>query len=81
MSKERRPEWAPSGAGREFASRVREASGNSGDFKDLGPRRGQEALPDIDALETGVRKGDRTLLAKAITLIESNAPRHFEAGQ
>lgn len=81
MSKERRPEWAPSGAGREFASRVREASGNSGNFKDPGPQRSKEAPPDVDALEKGVREGNRTLLARAITLIESNAPRHFEAGQ
>jgi LAO/AO transport system kinase len=29
----------------------------------------------------GVRSGDRTLLARAITLIESNAPAHFEQAQ
>jgi len=33
-------------------------------------------LPDVDALAEGVLRGDRTLLARAITLIESRAPRH-----
>jgi LAO/AO transport system kinase len=37
--------------------------------------------PDIDRLETGVRAGDRSLLAQAITLIESERPEHADLGQ
>ncbi|WP_409297883.1 methylmalonyl Co-A mutase-associated GTPase MeaB [Peribacillus sp. SCS-26] len=35
----------------------------------------------IDELFEGVSGGSRTMLAKAITLIESNAPHHFESAQ
>ncbi len=34
------------------------------------------ALPDIDQLVEGVLHGDRARLARAITLVESRAPRH-----
>ena len=36
---------------------------------------------DIGRLMEGVLSGDRSMLAKAITLIESNAPHHFELAQ
>ena len=45
------------------------------------PKKSSRGLPSVEAITAGVLKGDRTLLAKAITLIESNSPRHFEAGQ
>ena len=35
----------------------------------------------VDELEAGIRKGDRTLLARAITLVESNAPAHQAQAQ
>ncbi|WP_233569882.1 methylmalonyl Co-A mutase-associated GTPase MeaB [Falsibacillus albus] len=35
----------------------------------------------IDEIVGGVIQGDRSLLARAITLIESNAPHHFERAQ
>jgi len=34
-----------------------------------------------ERIVAGVRAGDRTLLARAITLVESNAPAHFEKAQ
>lgn len=34
---------------------------------------------DLDALEAGVREGDRGLVARAITLVESSRPDHREA--
>ncbi len=39
--------------------------------------------PDLtcDAYVAGIRSGDRTVLARAITLIESNAPAHQEQAQ
>lgn len=36
---------------------------------------------DIQALSAGVRAGDRAALARAITLVESNAPQHQAAAQ
>ena len=38
-------------------------------------------MTDVDALATGVRAGDRRLLAKAITLVESTHRDHQEAAQ
>ena len=36
---------------------------------------------DLEPLATGVRRGDRRLLAKAITLVESTRPDHQDAAQ
>ncbi len=44
----------------------------------LSPHRTQ---PTIDEYVNGVLAGNRTMLARAITLIESNADRHFETAQ
>jgi LAO/AO transport system kinase len=38
-------------------------------------------MTDVEALATGVRAGDRRLLAKAITLVESTHPDHQDAAQ
>lgn len=38
-------------------------------------------LPDLDELVDGVRAGNRTALGRAITLVESSQPSHFEHGQ
>jgi LAO/AO transport system kinase len=35
----------------------------------------------VDELEKGVRSEDRSMIARAITLIESNAEHHFQKGQ
>jgi LAO/AO transport system kinase len=43
-----------------------------------GPRRRQLTVEEYVA---GVRNGDRTILARAITLIESNAPNHIAQAQ
>lgn len=37
--------------------------------------------PALDALERGVRAGDRATLARAVTLVESGLPRHQRAAQ
>ncbi len=81
MTKHRKPEWAPAGAGQEFASRVMEAKSAASSVSSSAPKTSSRGLPSVEAITSGVLKGDMTLLAKAITLIESNSPRHFEAGQ
>lgn len=43
-------------------------------------KKNQNALSLQEYVE-GIEKGDRTILAKAITLIESNHPDHFHEGQ
>ncbi len=73
------PEWTPADGGKAFASRVLEAKSAGSSVSNAAPR--AASLPSAEKLAEGVLRGDRTLLAKAITLIESNSPRHFEAGQ
>lgn len=68
-----RPEWAPVDAGPEFASRVMPGAGDSSPKAAPTPRR--RAL-SADDYASGILAGNRALLARAITLIESNAPRH-----
>ncbi|MDD3632931.1 MAG: methylmalonyl Co-A mutase-associated GTPase MeaB [Candidatus Syntrophosphaera sp.] len=80
MAKGRKPEWTPPNAGKEYATRVLKATSTPrGIVKETSKKR--SSFPTVDELVKGIKRGDRTLLAKAITLIESNAPQHFEAGQ
>ncbi|MBN9733949.1 putative periplasmic protein kinase ArgK [Pseudonocardia sp. Ae168_Ps1] len=46
-----------------------------------GPGRAAGRVPDPAALARGVLDGDRTLLARAITLVESSRPDHQRAAQ
>lgn len=43
-------------------------------------RKKKKSIP-IQQYVEGIKSGDRMTLAKAITLIESNHPDHFQAGQ
>ncbi len=75
-----RPEWTPEDAGSEFACRVMPGVDEEG--KKRQPRRA--AAPRklaVDGYVEGILAGDRTILSRAITLIESNAPKHFDRGQ
>lgn len=88
---ERKPEWTPAGGGQEFACRV--VAGVAGGHDGLktsqhgtasavtsnpSVRRRQLSVEDY---VTGILSGDRMLLARAITLIESNALKHAELAQ
>lgn len=84
----RKPDWAPEDAGDAFASRVMPGVANSPG----GVNRDDHAEPaageqpprrplSTDDYVNGVQAGDRSILARAITLIESNAPAHFEQAQ
>ena len=85
----RRPEWAPEG-GEGFASSV--LAGVSGGHDGLpgqksgglhtarrAPAKRRELK--LDDYERGILGGDRTILGRAITLIESNAAQHRELAQ
>lgn len=84
-----KPEWTPDDGGTAFASRVMRGvmgghDGMSAQDSLLNPaaqntpRRQQLS---VEEYVQGVLAGDRSILARAITLIESNAPAHFETGQ
>lgn len=73
----KRPDWAPGAAGE---TGVFVAQGVD---KAVEPPIKRVARPQLseDDYVRGVLAGDRVILSRAITLIESNAPSHFELGQ
>ncbi|MCB8923068.1 MAG: methylmalonyl Co-A mutase-associated GTPase MeaB [Ardenticatenaceae bacterium] len=86
-----KPEWTPDDAGDAFASRVMKGvvgghDGLSAESESRGTAVAATAVPHRRQLTTeqyvqGVLAGDRAILARAITLIESNAPHHFVQAQ
>lgn len=87
QSDSRKPEWAPAEADDAFASRVvtgRESRHDGLPYADRpaantpSPRRRQLAVDDY---VQGVLAGDRTILGRTITLIESNAAAHQNTAQ
>lgn len=73
-----KPEWAPPNSGQEFASHVVKGSPEIATATSTTPRR-----PRLTSEEyvQGVLSGDRAVLARAITLIESNALHHLDMAQ
>jgi len=72
-----RPDWAPPEDHDAFAVKVVRSGHPEGMKKEItkGPRRKNLS---VDEYVTGVLKGNRPILARTITLIESQAPRHRE---
>lgn len=89
MSEEtsRRPEWAPEDAGEAFASRVVPGVAAGHDGLEPPPRDAAASapmvrrLPAAEAYVRGVLAGDRAMLARTITLVESNAQAHIDLAQ
>ena len=81
--KERLPEWAPKDAGSVFASRV--ISGKSNLVETRKHKNDSAQNTQIkyytENLYSGILASDTTILSKAITLIESNSPKHFNQAQ
>ena len=78
-----RPEWTPEGAGAEFACRVMGGVTDAHDGMAFAPEPSPAPVPKRRKLALqdyveGVLKGDRAVLSRAITLVESNAPAHFD---
>jgi len=69
-----RPEWAPEQAGSEFASFV--SPGVADAVSSISAPGPSARPPGPRELAEGLLAGDRSMLARAITLVESNAPRH-----
>jgi len=82
-NKERLPEWAPENAGSKFASRIVSGAKAPNEEMKVHSQASKHANtgPDLDKLESGVLASNRTILSKAITLIESNSPKHFNHAQ
>ncbi len=83
-SEKYKPEWTPDDAGSEFAGRV--MPGVAGAAEGGGEPRAHRRPPrarrlSLDDYEKGVLGGDRVILSRAITLVESNNPDHFNDAQ
>ncbi len=70
-----RPDWVPAEAGPEFTTSVMPGVETRGGVF-AGVQRSPAEDPDAERLAQGIRDGELAALARAITLIESNAPRH-----
>ena len=84
----RTPEWVEPGSPGTFASSVMKGVEGRhdglpgtppGDSSGQGPV--NRALPSVEEYVAGVRNGDRVMLARAITLIESSALAHADAAR
>lgn len=84
-----RPSWVPKEKNPEFACSVMrgiDSAVNSVTSAKYYPKENLRRIPlrkkmSVEEYVEGVKKGDRMILAKAITLIESNAPRDFDKAQ
>ncbi len=86
MSKEiKRPEWVPDDAGSGFTTEVLDGVKSVHDgfatTKMRAPKRKGRPTLTTKELYNGILTGDRSILARAITLVESNAKRHFTQAQ
>lgn len=84
-----RPSWVPKEKNPEFACTVMrgiDSAVNSVTSAKYYPKENLHRVPlrkkmSVEDYVEGVKKGDRMILAKAITLIESNAPKDFDKAQ
>lgn len=84
-----RPSWVPKEKNPEFACTVMrgiDSAVNSVTGAKYYPKENLRRVPlrkkmSVEEYVEGVKKGDRMILAKAITLIESNAPKDFDKAQ
>lgn len=76
----RKPEWVPPEGGEAFASRV--IKGVVGDeAPPAAAAKASRRQLTVEEHVQGVLAGDRSILARTITLVESNAPAHFAKAQ
>lgn len=72
-----KPEWAPENAGKEFAVKVVKGV-NPSEQKPVAKPHGKRKKLEIKDYVKGVLENNRTILARTITLIESNSQEHNE---
>ncbi|PID60333.1 MAG: methylmalonyl Co-A mutase-associated GTPase MeaB [Ignavibacteriae bacterium] len=71
-----KPDWTPKNAGQEFAVNVVKATTSTGIRKPN--EKNKIVQPTVEEFAEGVLKGDTNFLARCITLIESNSPKHHQ---
>ena len=79
MNKQKKlPEWAPENPGKEFASHIMppEIAGRA-----LIKNYKKKEVLTLKEYKEGILGKDKTILSRAITLIESNAEKHFDLAQ
>ncbi len=74
-----KPDWQPENAGKEFAVRV--VKGTKSKSNTTKPQIKKRKQLTIDDYVGGVLKNERTILARTITLIESNSVQHQKTAQ
>jgi LAO/AO transport system kinase len=89
MGRDKKPEWGPDGCGEGSASRV--WPGKEGGHDGIASyRRDAAAVPrnvpkraklGIEQYAEGVLAGNRAVIGRAITLVESNVPEHMKQAQ
>jgi len=77
MSK--KPEWSPVNSGNEFTTTI--IDGINEPHKTRPVKTNIKSKPNLNDYIKGVLNSDRTILAQAITLVESNSARHIENAQ
>lgn len=79
VEKNNKPEWTPENAGTEFACTVMPGVNDvkTDNIKNIVKAK----TLSVEDYKKGILNGDRTILARAITLIESNSIKHLEQSQ
>ncbi|MEH7106256.1 methylmalonyl Co-A mutase-associated GTPase MeaB [Bacillus sp. JJ1764] len=85
MSVDQKPEWSNPNDPDSCSSIIRKGQEMEGQTasiqKNMQFQKRGRAEPSVEELYEGVLSGNRTLLARAITLVESNAGHHFQKAQ
>lgn len=74
-----KPDWSPENAGNEFAVKIVKGVESKAEVKTRNETKSKHL--SVDDYVNGVLKFDRNILARAITLIESNNPNHHNTAQ
>jgi LAO/AO transport system kinase len=85
MSEDRKPEWSDPNEPEKFSTLIKKGEEQEGQSivieKNIVYRKRQSKDPSVEELVDGVLSGNRGQLARAITLVESNAEQHFHKAQ
>ena len=85
MAPDQKPEWYDPNQPDNCSSVIRKGEEHEGQTSSVQSnirfQKRRISGPTVDELYEGVIKGDRSLLARAITLVESNAEQHFQKAQ
>jgi LAO/AO transport system kinase len=78
---DKRPEWVPPEGGEAYASRVMQGIVGGQEPNSEYYAAARRRLLPVETYVDGVQAGDRNILARTITLVESNAPAHLDTAQ